>query len=251
VQAGGKQGASGRDDRGRTPDHEPEEFPVTDTLTAPLTDTRVMAVIHTLFRRELRLAGGLLRGVAAGDTARAAVVADHLDLVGGILHHHHTAEDDLLWPLLLERVHDELAPIVHLMESQHERAEQLLGEIAPLAAEWRRTARAAERDRMAHLYDELHVALAEHLDAEEQRLLPIAARTVTQEEWERMGAAARAGTPKDKQFVVLGMIAYDGGPAGIALLLAKAPAPVRWLLPRLGARAYRKHALAVYGTATP
>jgi hemerythrin-like domain-containing protein len=65
---------------------------------------------------------------------------------------------------------------------------------------------------MAELYDELYVALAEHLDAEEQRLLPIAARTVTQAEWERMGEAARAGTPKGKQFVVFGMIAYDGGP---------------------------------------
>jgi hemerythrin-like domain-containing protein len=223
----------------------------TQTQTAALTDTRVMPVIHTLFRRELRLAGGLLRGVAEGDTVRAGVVADHLDLVGGILHHHHTAEDELLWPLMLERVPDDLAPIVHLMESQHGRVEQLLDEIGPLLGQWRRTAGAAERDRMAALYDELFVALAEHLDAEEQRLLPIAARSVTQEEWERMGAAARAGTPKDKQFVVLGMIEYDGGPEGMALLLHGAPAPVRWLLPRVGARAYRRHAQTVYGTATP
>ncbi len=160
------------------------------TETAPLTDTRVMPVIHTLFRRELRLAGGLLRGVADGDTARAGIVADHLDLVGGILHHHHTAEDELVWPLLLERVPEELAPIVHLMESQHGRVEQLLDEIGPLLATWRRTAGAIERDRMATLYDELYVALVEHLEAEEQRLLPIAARSVTQDEWERMGERA-------------------------------------------------------------
>lgn len=224
---------------------------MTETQTAPLTDTRIMPVIHTLFRRELRLAGGLLRGVTEGDTARAAVVADHLDLVGEILHHHHTAEDELLWPLLLERVPDDLAPIVHLMESQHGRVEQLLDEITPLLAQWRRTAGVPERNRMAELYDYLYVALAEHLDAEEQRLLPIAARSVTQEEWERMGEAARAGTPKGKQFVVLGMIAYDGGPEGVALMMHGAPAPVRWLVPRLGARAYRKHALTVYGTGTP
>ena len=223
----------------------------TQAPSADLTDTRIMPVIHTLFRRELRLAGGLLRSVAEGDTARAAVVADHLELVGGILHHHHTAEDELLWPLMLERVPAELAPIVHLMESQHGRVEQLLDESGPLVAQWRRTAGTTERDRLAELYDELVLALVEHLDAEEQRLLPIAARSVTQEEWERMGEVARAGTPKDKQFVVLGMIAYDGGPEGIALLLHGAPAPVRWLLPRLGARAYRKHARTVYGTATP
>ena len=224
---------------------------MTETQITPLTDTRVMPVIHTLFRREFRLAGGLLRGVREGDTARAAVVADHLDLVGEILHHHHTAEDELLWPLLLERVPDDLAPIVHLMESQHGRVEQLLDEITPLLAQWRRTAGTNERDRMAGMYDDLYVALAEHLDAEEQRLLPIAARAVTQEEWERMGERARAGTPKGKQFVVLGMIAYDGGPEGVAHMLERAPAPVRWLVPRLGARAYRKHALTVHGTGTP
>jgi hypothetical protein len=137
------------------------------------------------------------------------------------------------------------------MESQHGRVEQLLDELIPLLAQWRRTAGARDRDRAAELYDDLFAALAEHLEAEETRLLPIAARSVTQEEWERMGEAARAGTPKDKEFVVLGMIAYDGGPEGMALLLHAAPAPVRWLLPRLGARAYRKHALTVYGTATP
>ena len=63
-----------------------------ETRTAPLTDTRIMPVIHTLFRRELRLASGLLRGVAEGDTARAAVVADHLALVDEVLHHHHSAD---------------------------------------------------------------------------------------------------------------------------------------------------------------
>ena len=224
---------------------------MTQTQTATLTDTRVMPVIHTLFRREFRLAGGLLRGVAEGDTARAAVVADHLDLVDEVLHHHHTAEDELLWPLMLERVPDDLAPIVHLMESQHGRVEQLLDEITPLLARWRGAAGATERDRMAELYDELYVALAEHLEAEEQRLLPIAARSVTQREWERMGEVARAGTPKGKQFVVFGMIAYDGGPEGVALMMDGAPAPVRWLVPKLGARAYRKYATSVYGTGTP
>jgi hemerythrin-like domain-containing protein len=224
---------------------------MTQTQTQPLTDTRVMPVVHTMFRRELRLAGGLLRGVPDGATARAAVVADHLDLVSEVLHHHHTAEDELLWPLLLERVPDELAPIVHLMESQHGGSSSCSTSCGPLQAQWRRTAGATERDRMAELHDELYVALAEHLDAEEQRLLPIAARTVTQAEWERMGEAARAGTPKGKQFVVFGMIAYDGGPDGVALMMQGAPAPVRWLVPRLGARAYRRHALAVYGTASP
>jgi hypothetical protein len=34
-------------------------------------------------------------------------------------------------------------------------------------------------------------------------------------------------------------------------MLAPAPLPVRVLVPRLGRRAYRRHALAVHGTTTP
>ncbi len=220
------------------------------TPTVP-TDTRVMPVLHSAFRRELRLAAGLVRGVAGGDTRRAAVVVDHLDLVGRLLHHHHTIEDRMLWPLLLERVPVDLAPIVHLMESQHARVEALLAEIGPLQESWRATAEVGDRDRLAGLHDELYAALAEHLDAEEQRLLPIAARAVTQEEWDRMGEEGRAGTPRKERGVVFGMYAYEGDPDGLALMLADAPPPVRWLVPRLGARAYRRHAARVHGTATP
>jgi hemerythrin-like domain-containing protein len=218
---------------------------------ATLTDTRVMGVIHSIYRRELGLAGGVLRGVAPGDVARAAVVADHLQLVHDHLHHHHTAEDELLWPLLLERVPEELAPLVHLMESQHATVETLLGEVAGLLPTWRRTAGPDERDRLAGLHDRLHLHLVEHMDAEEERLLPIAARTVSQEEWEAMGAAARAGTPRSQSLLVLGMIVQDGDPEVVGLMLSSAPAPVRWLLPRLARRRYARHARAVHGTATP
>ena len=211
-----------------------------------------MAVIHSLYRRELRLAPGLLRAVAAGDTARARVVADHLDLVDRHLHHHHTLEDRMLWPLLLERVPEELAPIVHLMESQHAVVEGLLAEISDAAAAaGATTPRREARDRLAELYDDLHRNLVEHLDAEEQRLLPIAARTVTQEEWDRMGEEGRDSTPRSELSLVFGMLAHDGDPEVVALMLAKAPAPVRLLVPRLGRRAFRRHALKVHGTATP
>jgi hypothetical protein len=66
-----------------------------------------------------------------------------------------------------------------------------------------------------------------------------------------MGQVARAGTPKGADLLVFGAIAYDSGPEGVAKLMHGAPPPVRWLVPRLGARAYRRHAQKVYGTPTP
>lgn len=225
--------------------------PTPTSRSADVVDTSVMPLIHSYYRRELRLAPGVIRAVADGDTRRAGVVAAHLDLVARHLHGHHTLEDRMLWPLLLERVPEELAPIVHLMESQHQVVDRLQDEIADVLVTWQSQARAADRDRLAELHDELYVNLVEHLDAEEQRLLPIAARALTQAEWDEMGEEGRNGTPRKELAITFGMFAYDGDPAVLAALLAKAPAPVRWLVPRLARRAFRRHAMLIHGTVTP
>lgn len=220
-------------------------------LDRPLVDTSVMPMIHSFLRRELRLAGGVVRRVAPHDTARAAVVDDHLGFLTDFLHHHHTLEDELMWPLLLERVPDELAPVVHLMESQHAGVDAAITGIAAARAPFRASALPADRDRLAGLLDQLHAALVEHLDAEESRLLPIAARTLTQQEWDAMGAAGKAGTPRGKSMLVLGMFAHDGDPDVVREMLADAPPPVRAVLLLLARRAFRRHARVVHGTATP
>src|ERR687885_1972473 len=99
-------------------------------------DTREMVVVHTAFRRELGAAPELVRGVAAGDRARAQVVGDHVQLLLDMLHHHHVGEDELLWPKLLERVPEELVPVVHLMEGQHELIAQELDTAATVLPGW-------------------------------------------------------------------------------------------------------------------
>lgn len=220
-------------------------------LDRPLLDTSVMPTIHSFLRREVRLAGGVVRRVVPHDVARAEVVDDHLEFVTFALHHHHTVEDEHLWPVLLRKVPDELAPVVHLMESQHAGLDALLSAIAEARPAFRAAALPADRDRLADLLDDLHTALVEHLDAEESRLLPIAARTMTQQEWDAMGEAGRQGTPRTHLTLVFGMFGYEGDPAVVRTMLADAPPPVRVLLPRLARRAFRRYALRVHGTATP
>jgi hemerythrin-like domain-containing protein len=225
--------------------------PPTTSVGAQLIDTSVMPTLHTFFRRELRLAAGVVHGVAPGDRRRAGVVGDHLDFVTRSLHHHHTIEDELLWPKLLERVPEELAPIVHLMRSQHERLDALLEEVGSVLTDFRATADADTRDRLADLFDTVYAHLVEHLDDEEERLLPIAARTLTLAEWEHMGEAGRKRTPRNELALTLGMYQYEGEPEVITQMLAVAPPPVRWVVPKLSRRAFRKHALRIHGTATP
>ena len=224
---------------------------MSSTTTTAVLDTGEMPTVHTFFRRELRLAGAAVRRVRVGDVHRARLVADHLEYVGRALHHHHTSEDELVWPLLLARVPSELAPIVELMQSQHERVDTLLREADAAAAAWRASAGRAEREHLAEVHDTLSATLAEHLDAEEQRLLPIAARCLSQAEWDAVGRRARAGTRRGEQLLTFGMFQHDGDPLIVTRLLAGAPAPVRRVFPALARRAFRRRALLVHGTATP
>ena len=119
----------------------PTETPTTATPTAPTTspppaattaddrpDTRDMVVVHTGFRRELRLMPELVHAVADGDFERTEVVGAHLELWLTLLHGHHTREDDYLWPLLHERAPADLEPVVAripLAEAQERRREVL------------------------------------------------------------------------------------------------------------------------------
>jgi hypothetical protein len=114
-----------------------------------MADSRDMYVVHSALRREFPAAAALVRTVAAGDGAAASRVADHVLLLTSLLNLHHTGEDRLVWPKLLERGPDEIAPLVETMERQHEVVHAASAAVEERAVVWRRTAEAADRDPLA------------------------------------------------------------------------------------------------------
>lgn len=228
----------------------------TPTLIRPAAKTATtagaeMKTIHSAFRRELRLAPDLIRSVEPGDRLRAGMVGVHLDLMDRFLHHHHTVEDDLLWPRLLQRAPSEIAPIVELMEAQHHVVAELLERTAPMRAAWRLSTDPMSAAELAGLYARLHASLVEHMDAEEQHVMPLVETCIMHKEWLAVGKAAQRCTPLKDAPRILGMLAYDGDPGVIEEMLGAVPAPMRGIVLKTGRRAYAKHAMRVYGTATP
>ncbi|NJC71928.1 hemerythrin domain-containing protein [Planosporangium thailandense] len=222
------------------------------TATTPeQVDTRDMLVIHTALRREYRLAPALVRTVAPRDTTRACDVSEHLEFLNGMLHHHHSGEDRLLWPKLLERVPAEVAPTVELMEQQHHGIHDAMEQVNAAMARWREHATTADRDQLADSLDRLNARLTEHLAAEEEHILPLAARSLTPAEWGQLGEEGMAGVPKNQRALVFGMLMYEGDPQVIAEMLAHAPRLLRFVLPTLARRAYGRYARRVHGTPTP
>ena len=218
----------------------------TDT-TVPLADVRDMYVVHRAFRRELRLIPELVRAVAPGDTDRAAVLARHTRMCLQGLHLHHTAEDDLLWPLLLERCPPD-ADLVHRMEGQHEEVERLTAALGPALDRWEVEARPAVAEEVAGTVDALRAVLLVHLEEEEREILPLARRHVTQEEWSRLGEHGKGQMAVRDLPLLFGSLLEECSPEEREMMLHVIPFPVRVLLRTLGARQYRRYVSRVRGT---
>jgi hemerythrin superfamily protein len=216
-----------------------------------LTDTGDMQIPHSIFRGEFRRAPGMVRNVAVGDAQRAGVVAEHLQFLLEGLTDHHTTEDELLWPRLKERVPEEVEPVIGTMESQHAQIHQVCETLNGQVASWAADPSEAHRDAVADTCDSALRLLEEHLGAEEREILPIAARAISQSEWDEIGERAMDALPKDKRMLILGTIRYWAPRERSAAVAADIPRPMRPFVTALADRAFRKEAVSVHGTATP
>jgi hemerythrin-like domain-containing protein len=213
-------------------------------VATPYADTRDMYTVHIMFRREYALLPGLVRSVPPKDTDRAQVIAAHIEIVNLILHHHHSAEDAVLWPRLLTRAPKEIDPVVHLAEGHHHGIENLLGETDVLLSAWTDGASGEDGELLAQTLQRLAVALYEHMGIEERLILPLVERHIFASEWNEMVEHAAAGIPQEIGPVVAGMVMYEGG-------LHAVPEQMRTVLGEVAPQAYAAHCERVHGTSAP
>ena len=218
----------------RHPQHHPERH------TEPRPDVHEMVVIHRVFRRELVLVPELVRRVAHGDTARAQVVGRHLELVLAGLEMHHTGEDAVLWPLLLERAAPSTG-LVETMQVQHHRVEEYADQLGPLLEEWMQGASEVRGEQLAQLLDRFAEALFEHLDLEEREILPLAQRHLSVEEWDSLGDHGKDSMSARQLPLMFGCAVEDADPDERAQILGHLPVPVRLVLCTVGAWHYRRY----------
>ena len=202
-------------------------------------DTHEMVVVHRVFRREYRLLPRMVEAVAVGDVARASVVAAHAREIGEVLHHHHTGEDEVIWPLLRERATVE-SGVVDRMASQHERVAGLLARVDELLPVWVRSAAATPRDELVALLDQASRTLEEHLADEEEHILPLCAEHLSVEEWSQLGGRGMPSMPMSRALVLLGHVLEEADAQERKALLAHLPLPGRVLFSLVGRRQYAR-----------
>ena len=209
--------------------------------TAQPIDVRDMAIVHRTFRNVYEESARLVRAAPTPSPERVTFLADHIDFALAALHHHHEDEDELLYPRLIERA-PEQAPMTEHVEHEHLLIKTALDAASAACAAWRGRPSAETGEALAVALDHLNTAVQPHLDDEEQKVVPLAAVTFTQQEWDEMGERGAAWIPRNKRGIAFGMILEPLSQADRAFMMRSLPAPVRLLYPILIDRPWKKYA---------
>jgi Hemerythrin HHE cation binding domain len=204
-------------------------------------DVRDMAIVHRTFRRSFTEGAALVRANPTPSPQRVAFLTNHAEFGLKMLHHHHEAEDEYLYPLLKERVPDHEQATEHTRRQHDEVAGAIDAALAAIRA-WRDEPSPATSEAAAASFEALNESLQPHLDDEEQTIVPLAAVTLTQAEWDHLGDLARAGIPRKMMGVALGMLLEPLDESEREYMKAQLPAPVRWLYPVMIQRPWDKYA---------
>ena len=204
-------------------------------------DVRDMAIVHRTFRNVYEESARLVRAAPAPPPGRVTFLADHIDFGIAMLHVHHEGEDELLYPKLIERV-PEQAAMTEQVDREHQLIKKALDQASAACAAWRGRPSAETGEALAAALDHLNSVVQPHLDDEEQKVVPLAAVTLTQQEWDAMGKHAVASIPRNKRGIAFGMLLDPLNQPDRAYMMRVLPAPVRMLYPVLIDRPWKKYA---------
>ena len=151
-------------------------------------DLTIMLAAHAAFRRDLAQLARAAAFADLPDPGRRASVRAGWELFKRQLRLHHTAEDEIVWPALRERLpnRDHAQSVLDAMEAEHQQIDPLLAAVDDAFAradEGHRTDARAIGDAA----DALASSLAGHLTHEERDGLPLIGEALTSAEWRRVG----------------------------------------------------------------
>jgi len=208
-------------------------------MSSEAIDVTEMLAVHDAMRREYASLPLLVKSIADDDVARADVVADHIELLDRVMELHHAGEDELLWPLVRERMPE--AEAMPEVEEEHRELNGALKEVVALAETWRRTPSATNRAALHTRLIAFEKALLMHLAHEERESLPLMANSLTVEEFGAFGTYVRAGLAPQQRSIVLGMIVDAMGPERGNSVLGNIDAHDREEFERSGRAEYRAY----------
>jgi hypothetical protein len=165
------------------------------------------------------------------------------------LHAHHAGEDELLYPLLVERL-PEHRELFLRMDSQHAAATASLEVAQRAAARFGTSGSAADGGGLADCCKSLLEVLADHLSQEEAEVLPLAAQVISPPEWGALPAHALSHYSGTRMWLPLGLV-IEAMPEDMSEAMSKQfPPPVSEMWSGGGSDAFVAEMAAIRGNAS-
>jgi hypothetical protein len=189
-------------------------------------DLTIMVAAHNAFRSDLVSLARAVREPGRRSPDRQQSVAAGWELFKRQLHLHHTAEDELIWPALRERLgHSASAlSVLAAMQAEHELIDPLLTAVDDGFAGGQ-----PGDDRLADSVDALVTTLTSHLTHEEHDGLPLIGVALTAAEWRAVGfkIARRNGLSASGE--MFSWLLGSAAPGETRTLIRQLPPPARVL----------------------
>ena len=167
-----------------------------------------------------------------------------------MLHHHHAAEDDLIWPKLHARVplcdHD-----ICRMEDAHRAIAAGIDTAKATGSVWAKTGAPSAAERLRTAVDELIGLVDVHLDDEERDVVPLIEEYITAPEWKK-GTARGASflrTHPRLGLVFAGCVLEGVSDEDKHRFLAGVPSAARMMWQLVGTRTYEGYRARLYSPA--
>ena len=151
-------------------------------------DMTMMYLAHHAFRRDLRDFARAVPATPVEDRAAWRALERRWAVFADVLHHHHSGEDEHLWPALLERAQGEDRVTVEAMEDEHAEIDPLLQGCRDGLAAMVCSPSADTRSALAVRLVATRESLGRHLAHEETETIALIQRVLTAEEYDAIDA---------------------------------------------------------------
>ena len=187
-------------------------------------------LVHAALRRAPHRLAAAARALDPTDRRRVDAIARYWKGYDAEVHNHHTIEDVVFFPALVEQVPDAARHLGRL-GSEHQRLDALMAACGHAVDDLRRDRNRAAAVELAACLDALAELMDGHLGYEDVEILPLFAEHFTQEEYDVLEQAAmkQAGIGPQAAFAIP-FVVDAATPEQYAVIFATAPTPLRILL---------------------
>lgn len=205
-------------------------------------DTRMMGIVHSALKRDLRRARDVLSAEPPPRGRQRVALGEHVAWMLDFLHGHHSGEDLGLWPLVRDR-NPGAAGLLDSMEADHARIAPAAEVAATAAAAYTTTTTDAPRAALVSALDDLLGVLVPHLDREVAEAMPVVSTSISDRDWKDIEQRYFVKKKSTRELAMEGhWMIEDIDPEGYDVVVHTVPPVLRFVLVHGFGPAHRRQA---------